>query len=87
MFTFNPPVVHKLNKCDDLPLMFALSNSPRYTDTVLRDVLSYSADGAAFEYDMSFASLTGKKKYPTICKKSPVGMRSYLIRSTYVKPT
>lgn len=81
---FNPPYIAK-KKRDGL-LVFVLENSPRYSDSVLRDILSYEKSGARFTYELCFDVLTQKRKSSMVCKKSAPKIGRDLFRSRYVKP-
>ncbi len=82
---FNPPFI-PTSKNDDSTCVFVLENSPRFSDAILRDVLSYEKSGGRFMYDMCFDVLTLRRKSAMVCKKTTPKIGSDLFRSRYVTP-
>jgi hypothetical protein len=81
---FNPPFIPKKKR--DGSLVFVLENSPRFSDSVLRDILSYEKSGGRFTYEMGFDVLSQRRKSTMVCKKSAPKLGRDLFRSRYVAP-
>jgi hypothetical protein len=81
---FKPPYIPKKKR--DGSLVFVLENSPRFSDSILRDILNYEKSGEQFTYEMCFDVLTQRRKSTMVCKKSAPKIGQELFRSRYVAP-
>jgi hypothetical protein len=81
---FNPPFIPKNEK--DGSSVFVLESSLRFSNEILRDILSYEKSGGRFMYEPCFDILTLKRKSTMVCKKYGPKIGSFLFRSRYKTP-
>ncbi len=89
MYSFEAPYFPPAKNNADAQSMLIVSvdNTPRFSDSILRDILSYEKNGQAFMHDMSFLSIAGNRKCPMLSRPPAPKIRQLLIRSRYVSPT
>ena len=90
MYSFNAPNLAPPSTSaggDGSSMLIAyVDNTPRFSDSAIRDIFSYEKQGQAFMHDTIFPLITENRRCPMLSRPPAPKIRNFLLRSKYVSP-